>query len=280
MFRRQLIIDRPLTSTSGVICVEMMRSFDRAGARFVEIPVHHYFRPSGKSQFFRLPAIARSAWQLLRAVVAHGDPWTLRPERATPRPGHVPTMARVGLSAPLCALRMMVLLPRRAASVVHPRRLGVHVHPRRRSIRSVGSTTCCYGPGRALDDLSDPRLSFDTRLFGTGSYWPYLIPAMACHLGIAVMVRRSEPACRCRRRGRPRSSPECWPCSAAGGRTSCSPSRSSYNLSLLAFLVQLSLIDHDGPPDRRDAFGVVAGSLPWPRRVSDRSSSSARCSSW
>jgi glycosyltransferase involved in cell wall biosynthesis len=65
MFRRQLIIDRPLKSTSGVICVEMMRSFDRAGARFVEIPVHHYFRPSGKSEFFRLPAIARSAWQLL-----------------------------------------------------------------------------------------------------------------------------------------------------------------------------------------------------------------------
>ena len=65
MFRRQLIIDRPLTSTSGVICVEMMRSFDRAGARFVEIPVHHYFRPSGKSQFFRLPAITRSAGQLL-----------------------------------------------------------------------------------------------------------------------------------------------------------------------------------------------------------------------
>jgi glycosyltransferase involved in cell wall biosynthesis len=65
MFRRQLIIDHPLRSTTGVICVEMMRSFDRAGARFVEIPVHHYFRPSGKSQFFRLPAIAHSARQLL-----------------------------------------------------------------------------------------------------------------------------------------------------------------------------------------------------------------------
>jgi glycosyltransferase involved in cell wall biosynthesis len=38
MFRRQLIVDRPLTSTTGVICVEMMRSFDRAGARFVEYP--------------------------------------------------------------------------------------------------------------------------------------------------------------------------------------------------------------------------------------------------
>jgi glycosyltransferase involved in cell wall biosynthesis len=66
LFRRQLIVDRPLTSTSGVICVEMMRSFHERGARFVETPVHHYHRPSGKSQFFRLPAIARSARQLLQ----------------------------------------------------------------------------------------------------------------------------------------------------------------------------------------------------------------------
>jgi glycosyltransferase involved in cell wall biosynthesis len=66
LFRRQLIVDRPLTSTSGVICVEMMRSFTERGARFVETPVHHYHRPSGRSQFFRLPAIARSARQLLQ----------------------------------------------------------------------------------------------------------------------------------------------------------------------------------------------------------------------
>jgi glycosyltransferase involved in cell wall biosynthesis len=66
LFRRQLIVDRPLTSTSGVICVEMMRSFTERGARFVETPVHHYHRPSGRSQFFRLPAVARSARQLLQ----------------------------------------------------------------------------------------------------------------------------------------------------------------------------------------------------------------------
>ena len=65
LFRRQLIVDRPLVSTSGVICVEMMRSFTERGARFVETPVHHYHRPSGRSQFFRVPAIARSAKQLL-----------------------------------------------------------------------------------------------------------------------------------------------------------------------------------------------------------------------
>jgi glycosyltransferase involved in cell wall biosynthesis len=65
MFRRRLVVDRPLVSTSGVICVEMMRVFDRSGARFVETPVHHYPRPWGKSEFFRVPAIARSAAQLL-----------------------------------------------------------------------------------------------------------------------------------------------------------------------------------------------------------------------
>jgi len=65
LFRRRLIVERPLTSSSGVICVEMMRTFDDAGARFVETPVHHYARPWGRSEFFRLPAIMRSARQLL-----------------------------------------------------------------------------------------------------------------------------------------------------------------------------------------------------------------------
>lgn len=66
LFRRSLVADHPLDSTSGVICVEMMHSFHRQGARIVETPVHHYARPSGRSQFFRLPAITRSAGQLVQ----------------------------------------------------------------------------------------------------------------------------------------------------------------------------------------------------------------------
>jgi glycosyltransferase involved in cell wall biosynthesis len=65
LFRRRLFADRPLQSTSGVICVEMMRSFQDAGARFVEVPVNHYHRQAGRSQFFRIPALAHSARQLL-----------------------------------------------------------------------------------------------------------------------------------------------------------------------------------------------------------------------
>jgi glycosyltransferase involved in cell wall biosynthesis len=66
LFKRSLFTARPLTSTSGVICVEMMRTFEEAKANFVQVPVHHYTRPNGKSQFFRLPAIARSFRQLLQ----------------------------------------------------------------------------------------------------------------------------------------------------------------------------------------------------------------------
>jgi glycosyltransferase involved in cell wall biosynthesis len=41
-----------LASTSGTICVEMIKSFQDAGLRFAEAPVNHYHRAYGKSQFF------------------------------------------------------------------------------------------------------------------------------------------------------------------------------------------------------------------------------------
>lgn len=66
LIRRELLERAELRSTSGVICVEMMRKLERTGARFVEAPVHHFHRPSGRSQFFRLPALARTARELLR----------------------------------------------------------------------------------------------------------------------------------------------------------------------------------------------------------------------
>lgn len=49
-----------LVHTTGVICVELVRKLQDAGARFVEVPVHHYRRVYGKSEFFRLSSVARS----------------------------------------------------------------------------------------------------------------------------------------------------------------------------------------------------------------------------
>jgi glycosyltransferase involved in cell wall biosynthesis len=54
LFRRSLFLHTPLTFESGVICVEMMKKFERRGYRIIEVPVHHYPRSYGSSQFFTL----------------------------------------------------------------------------------------------------------------------------------------------------------------------------------------------------------------------------------
>ena len=62
---RRSVFDRiKLRHDSGVICVEMMSKIHRAGLRHVEVPVHHYQRSHGKSQFFNFPRIARTLWNL------------------------------------------------------------------------------------------------------------------------------------------------------------------------------------------------------------------------
>src|SRR5262249_2212526 len=53
---RRSIFDRiNLEKTSGIICVEMMKKIQDAGFRIVEVPVHHYHRAYGRSQFFNYP---------------------------------------------------------------------------------------------------------------------------------------------------------------------------------------------------------------------------------
>ena len=65
LINRRVLDQVNLRSHTGVICVEMMCSFKRVGARFTEVGVSHFHRPHGRSQFFRLPAISRSGVQLL-----------------------------------------------------------------------------------------------------------------------------------------------------------------------------------------------------------------------
>ena len=53
---RRSIFDRvQLEKNSGVICLEMMKKIQDAGFAIVEVPVHHYHRAHGKSQFFNFP---------------------------------------------------------------------------------------------------------------------------------------------------------------------------------------------------------------------------------
>ena len=59
---RRSIFDRVhLEKNSGVICLEMMKKIQDAGFTIVEVPVHHYHRAHGQSQFFNFPRLFHTA---------------------------------------------------------------------------------------------------------------------------------------------------------------------------------------------------------------------------
>jgi glycosyltransferase involved in cell wall biosynthesis len=66
LIRRSVFDKVQLQSDSGVICVEMIKKFQDAGCAIAEVPVHHYHRAYGKSQFFNFRRIARVARDLSR----------------------------------------------------------------------------------------------------------------------------------------------------------------------------------------------------------------------
>ncbi|MGA2268695.1 MAG: glycosyltransferase family 2 protein [Bryobacteraceae bacterium] len=69
LIRRALLEKIHLTSTSGTICVELVRKLELSGCEVMEIGVHHYPRVYGSSQFFRVRSLAITLWQLLRLWV-------------------------------------------------------------------------------------------------------------------------------------------------------------------------------------------------------------------
>ena len=66
LMRRSLLEDIQLTSTSGTICVELVRKLELTGTKVVEVGVHHYPRLHGRSQFFRIKSLAVTLAQLTR----------------------------------------------------------------------------------------------------------------------------------------------------------------------------------------------------------------------
>lgn len=66
LMRRSVFDKVELTKNSGVICLEMMKKITDAGFRIAEVPVHHYHRAYGKSQFFNFGRIFRTGLDVLR----------------------------------------------------------------------------------------------------------------------------------------------------------------------------------------------------------------------
>jgi glycosyltransferase involved in cell wall biosynthesis len=66
LLRRSVFEKVRLTRSSGVICVELMKKVQDHGYRIAEVPVHHFHRSYGRSQFFNFPRVARTLLDLAR----------------------------------------------------------------------------------------------------------------------------------------------------------------------------------------------------------------------
>lgn len=69
LIRRNAMHDITLESDSGTICLELVKKLQDAGKAFAEVPVHHYHRTYGQSQFFNFPRIWRTLVQLIQLWV-------------------------------------------------------------------------------------------------------------------------------------------------------------------------------------------------------------------
>jgi glycosyltransferase involved in cell wall biosynthesis len=66
LMRRTVFEKVRLTRSSGVICVELMKKVQDHGFRIAQVPVSHYHRSYGKSQFFNFARVARTLADLAR----------------------------------------------------------------------------------------------------------------------------------------------------------------------------------------------------------------------
>jgi glycosyltransferase involved in cell wall biosynthesis len=92
LMRRAIFDTVHLERNSGVICLEMMKKIQDAGFRIAEVPVHHYHRAYGKSQFFNFARLYRTAIDVMtlwRALVIRREHMTShdRPLPAVPVAG-------------------------------------------------------------------------------------------------------------------------------------------------------------------------------------------------
>lgn len=70
LIRKSILSKIKLTSSSGIICLELVYKLNQAGARFRETGVSHYPRKYGRSQFFKFESLVktlRDNWRFFRA---------------------------------------------------------------------------------------------------------------------------------------------------------------------------------------------------------------------
>lgn len=65
LMRRSIFERVELESDTGVICTELIKKVQDQGFVIVEVPVHHFPRLYGSSQFFTFSHVVRSLWALV-----------------------------------------------------------------------------------------------------------------------------------------------------------------------------------------------------------------------
>jgi glycosyltransferase involved in cell wall biosynthesis len=65
LMRRDIFDQVRLESASGTITFEMVKKIQDAGFHIVEVPVHHWYRQYGQSQFFNLLRVGRTLLALI-----------------------------------------------------------------------------------------------------------------------------------------------------------------------------------------------------------------------
>ena len=65
LMRRKIFDVVKLEEKTGAITFELVKKIADAGFRFTEVPVHHFYRQYGTSQFFNFSRVARTLGQVL-----------------------------------------------------------------------------------------------------------------------------------------------------------------------------------------------------------------------
>ena len=66
LIRKSVFSQFQLKYKSGVVCVELIKKMELLGLNFVNVPVQHYFRMHGKSQFFNFRRLLKVAIDIFR----------------------------------------------------------------------------------------------------------------------------------------------------------------------------------------------------------------------
>ena len=66
LIRKSALERIELKSNTGTICVELVKKLQDSGATFAEVPVHHYHRAYGRSQFFNFKRLWATGVHLLQ----------------------------------------------------------------------------------------------------------------------------------------------------------------------------------------------------------------------